>query len=433
MRVGAHHTAIHAQRLYLCPHAIQPDRHIAIRLEMIHRAVDRPLSTRTRTPSKRASRTSQEQPRESGEDAAFGKCQPAPQAANAAQPLQAEPLFLQRGQVLLVEMVVLLHEEHIRTTQHKTGHDQIDPVSKQGIRAEIDESQGDNQLDAHIQEADHDMAHPQLIGHQLIRMLAVRLPQMLVQLDAMRDRQAAVHAIHQQQHQIRDIPRLHDEPAQGEQHDERDPDAADIPREALRLALRAEIEPAEHQHAKNRHHEVRRLNEAHSAVQQPQRHQHRQRIPGRDPVDPVHEIDDIRRAHANDQRENHNPPHIPMQDPHTPEHQRHRHELRHQPDAVRQRTNIVPEAHARDQHKAAKERQIGNNILALRHHQHRPRDHAQRENHPASPQHDARVRAPLVGLVNDVALVCNLKVQQLQRKKQHCDDYVYPNHITSGE
>ena len=66
MRVGAHHPAIHALRLYLCPHAIQPDLHIAIRLEMIHRAADRPLSTRTRTPSKRASRTSQEQPRESG-------------------------------------------------------------------------------------------------------------------------------------------------------------------------------------------------------------------------------------------------------------------------------------------------------------------------------------------------------------------------------
>ena len=118
-QITAHHPAIHAQRLYLCPHAIKSDLHIAIRLEMIHRAADRPLSTRTRTPSKRASRTSQEQPRESGEDAAFGKCQPAPQAANANQPLRGAPLFLQRGQVLLVEMVILLHEEHIRHTKYQ--------------------------------------------------------------------------------------------------------------------------------------------------------------------------------------------------------------------------------------------------------------------------------------------------------------------------
>lgn len=44
---------------------------------------------------------------------------------------------------------------------------------------------------------------------------------------------------------------------------------------------------------------------------------------------------------------------------------------------------------------------------------------------PTSPaKHDCRVRAPLVGLVDDVALVCNLKIYKFRNDQNHCDNSI---------
>ena len=75
-------------------------------------------------------------------------------------------------------------------------------------------------------------------------MLAVRRAQILMQHDPVHDRAAAVHAIHDQEHQPGHVARLHHQPPQGEQHDEGDAHRPDVARKALRLALRAEIEEA---------------------------------------------------------------------------------------------------------------------------------------------------------------------------------------------
>ena len=63
------------------------------------------------------------------------------------------------------------------------------------------------------------MTDAQLIGHQLVRMLAVRLTQFFVQQDAMHDGQAAVHAIDQQEDEICHVSRSENERAYEEEED----------------------------------------------------------------------------------------------------------------------------------------------------------------------------------------------------------------------
>lgn len=426
MRIGAHHPAIHAQRLYLCPHAIQPDLHIAIRLEMIHRAVDRPLSTRTQTPSKRASRTSQEQPRESGEDAAFGKCQPAPQAANAGQPLRAEPLFLQRGQVLLVEMVVLLHEEHIRHTKYQQHANQISPVPR-GRGGNEDHPGADRELQQHIKAGHQRMLHPQLIGHQLVSVLAMRLAQGLVQHDLVADGQHGVHAAHGQEHDIREIARLQHQASQQEHHDERGAHAADIPRETLRLALRAEIEEAEHQDRQQRHINQALRREIQLTINPQHREQQRERIATADPVDTIHEIICVDDAHTHDQPQRHHPPVLPAQNPPAIKHQQHRQQMNDQANADRQRMHIIPQTHAGNQQQTDQERQIRHHRLPAPEHrqERRPDNHGDRDHHAAPAQHHLRVRTARIRHINNLLLTRYAEIQKLRYEQNRNNNEIY--------
>lgn len=80
-------------------------------------------------------------------------------------------------------MVVLLLEQHIRYCQHHEGPNQIHPVAEDIIRAHIDEAQAHQQLHHHIQHAHLHVPNLQLIAHQLIGMLAMRLTQILMKYD----------------------------------------------------------------------------------------------------------------------------------------------------------------------------------------------------------------------------------------------------------
>ena len=100
------------------------------------------------------------------------------------------------------------------------------------------------------------MAHSQLIGHQLIRMFSMRFSQMLMQHNPMHNRATPVHAIDQQENQPRNIFCCKNQLTDGEQHDESNANAAHIPSKTLRLALRTEVEDAEHQHPNHRHYQI---------------------------------------------------------------------------------------------------------------------------------------------------------------------------------
>ena len=94
------------------------------------------------------------------------------------------------------------------------------------------------------------MAHLQLIRHQLVRMLTVRLAQILVQHYSMADSQATIHAIYKQEDQISHITSRDDHLTDQEQQDESNADRSHITSKALSLTLRTEIENAENKQNK---------------------------------------------------------------------------------------------------------------------------------------------------------------------------------------
>lgn len=108
-------------------------------------------------------------------------------------------------QILLVQMVVLLHKQHIGDGQEQGRGEQIDPVRQHRRGAEVNEAKRHRQLQGHINQRHRHVAHLQLIRHQLIGVLAMRLPQILVQQDAMEDGHAAVDPIHQEEHDPRHV------------------------------------------------------------------------------------------------------------------------------------------------------------------------------------------------------------------------------------
>ena len=110
------------------------------------------------------------------------------------------------------------------------------------------------------------MAYLQFIGHQLIGVLAVRLAEILVQHYAVTDGKAAVHSIDEQEYQPRDVARASNQKPHGEQDNERNPDAPDIPSEAFGLTARTEIEEREHQHGKHHYDKERRLDESDTVI-----------------------------------------------------------------------------------------------------------------------------------------------------------------------
>ena len=97
------------------------------------------------------------------------------------------------------------------------------------------------------------MTYLQFVCHQLIRMLAVRLTQVLMQEDTMTDGQAAIHAIHQEEEQPCNVTRSHNQLTDGKQHDESNAHTTHITSETFRLTTLTEVEYAEYEHREDDH------------------------------------------------------------------------------------------------------------------------------------------------------------------------------------
>ena len=199
-------------------------------------------------------------------------------------------LLVQAGQILLMQMVVPLHEQHIPSPQEQNHADKVNPMGQRGGGDQVDEDQGNQQLQAHVEQGDGHVREVQLVRHQLVGVLAVGLAQGLVQQDTMHNRQTAVHAIDNQKDQPSDVVSLHNQRSNSEQQDERNAHAAHIARKALRLVSGAEVENAEHLHRQDGYHQERAIDEwfgmltSHSgvAVHKQQRNQNGQRIAARE-------------------------------------------------------------------------------------------------------------------------------------------------------
>ena len=171
-------------------------------------------------------------------------------------------------------------------------------MRKNRIRAKINKPKRHNKLQSHIEERHLHMPNLQLIRHQLVRMLPMRLPQILMQHNPVTDSQHTIHPIHQEEDQVRHIPRLHNQLPDSKQHDKRNTDTTHIPGKALRLTLRAEVKEAEHQYTQYRYNQIRFINKPFRTIHQQQRHQHSKRISRRDTIDTTHKVDDVRSPHT---------------------------------------------------------------------------------------------------------------------------------------
>ena len=322
-----------------------------------------------------------------------------------------------------MQVVVSLHEQHVGQREHDHRRDKIEPVGRDRVRHQVHHPQRDRQLQDHVEQRHRHVAQPQLVRHQLVRVLAVRLSEILVQQDSVHDRAHAVHPVDRQEHQPGDVARLQDQTPDQVQQDERHSDAPDISREALRSVLRPEIEDAEDQHRQERRHHQPSIRERAAAtrrsVHQQQRYQHRQRVARRDAVDPVHEIIDVRRPHADDQRRRARqrpaPPRHPQGAvvPHELHEQKaHRRELRHETDRIPQRAHVIREAHP------GRQRHPGQQPGIPEAEEHAPQPHAHDEDDPPAADHHLRVGTAAVGPVHDVETLRHAEIQQLRHHQE---------------
>ena len=153
-------------------------------------------------------------------------------------------------------MIILHLKQHVGYCHDHRNRNQVYPMCCHCIWNQIDESEAHRQLQAHIQQRDLHMPNLQLIAHQLIRMLSMRLAQIFVQHNPMAYRQHTIHTIYHQQHQVRQIPRLHNQFTDSKQHDECDSYGTNISSKALRLPLRSEVEYAEYQYTYDSHYQI---------------------------------------------------------------------------------------------------------------------------------------------------------------------------------
>lgn len=306
-----------------------------------------------------------------------------------------------------MQIKILLHEADIDKRQDDDGSQEV--TIAVGAAQQI--ACKDNGLHRHIEKRNHDVRHAQLVGHNLIEMLAVRQSDVLVKHQPMDDGQHAIHAIDRQEDYPTEVFRPDNQPAYEEKQDESDAHRTDIACETLRPA--AEVEETEHQHRTDDRTDEVFLHKRHDlAIDIRQCREYHQRIAARDAVDAIHEVVGIDDSRADNQGYDEPPPSPREQSP-LPEHQCHGRELNHKPHFLRDGMHIIYKTDARHhrqrQHEPRILEAVGQEVSQC----------SEVEDDSSTSERDARVRTPLIGLVDDVALVRNAEIKQLCRKEQN--------------
>lgn len=138
----------------------------------------------------------------------------------------------------LMQVVVLLHKPHIHQSQEHNHAKQVNPMCQKSVRDQVDEHQRDYQMEGHVEHGNGHVRNAQLIGYELVDVLAVSLAQGIVELDAVDDGQAAVNAIDYQEQHPGHISLGKDQLADGQQQDEGNAHPPHIARKALRANIR---------------------------------------------------------------------------------------------------------------------------------------------------------------------------------------------------
>lgn len=232
-----------------------------------------------------------------------------------------------------MQMIVLAHKQNVAHTQHKTNRNKIAPMPGRCVRNQ-DQAGANGQLQDSIDGRYQRMLHTQLVGHQLIGVLAVRLAQILVQHDSVADSQDRIHTIYSQEHNVRKVARLQNQFAQQENHDERSANAAHVAGKTLGFTFGPEVKETEHQVGQNSNNDQTLRRKAQRLIQPSQWQQQCQRISAINSVNTIHKIVSIGNTHAYYQSNQNGPPHIPLHNTPAPEHQCHSRKLEHQPNAI---------------------------------------------------------------------------------------------------
>ena len=190
-----------------------------------------------------------------------------------------------------MEMIITAHEPQVK-------HGQEHQLNKQGSITRIsDKPDITKGLYTHINERDLEMAHAQLIGHDLIGMFLMRCHEVLTQEDAMEHGQTTIDRIdHNERHPIQ-LGLLEEQLEDEEQDDKANRQSPHIAGKAL--GMRAEIEETEHEDGHEHEHEQIIIDKmGDKMVDIDQRQDGHQGIATRHAIDTIHEIIDIHHAHT---------------------------------------------------------------------------------------------------------------------------------------
>lgn len=260
------------------------------------------------------------------------------------------------------------------------------------------------------------MGHVQLVGHELVGVLAVGLAEVFVEEDAVDDCEDGVDAVDSEEGEVGEVAGGKDEFAEGEEEDEGHGDGADISGEAACLA--AEVEEAEDEEAEADDVEEGLVDEGHGVVEIEDRSEDREGVAGGDAVDAVHEIVDVDDADADDERDDDNPPVVPVEDSELVEHEEHGGELYDEAEGVGQRVDVVGKTD--DGH----ERETGEEPGIAEAEESGVEPDAEQEDDASAAQDDALVRAPQIRLVDDIEPLSHPEIRQLEPHQQYKYDCV---------
>lgn len=119
-----------------------------------------------------------------------------------------------------MKMVVALHEDDVSRGE---CHDDDAHVQIMVDRQE-NQPEGDCQLQKHIYCRDKYMGHLQLVGHQLIGMLAMSLAQILPELNPMTDSQDGIGSVYSEKGKVRQVAGIENQSSECEEQNERHTD-----------------------------------------------------------------------------------------------------------------------------------------------------------------------------------------------------------------
>lgn len=151
---------------------------------------------------------------------------------------------------------------------------------------------GDDGLSGHVDDGDGEVGDAELVGHELVKVLAVGLEDVFPESEAVNDGEDGVNSINHQEDEVGKIACENNETAKGKEDYERNAHRTNIASKASGSG--AKVEEVENQKRKSNNVEQIVVNKLQPiVVDVPQRGNHHKRVSASNTVDTIHEIPGI--------------------------------------------------------------------------------------------------------------------------------------------